>query len=283
MTKEDGAFGDRWGTLNWSKWIGLDAPLEEYREHISTLPGFYRVKAVGYPTLIYVGETGRGLRERIRSLASNANRPRNDPPWNDPHTAAPLLWAYRLEEDFQFEVSAAIAQLDYQTRQCQEDALLYLHRLEHDKSTLCNHGRLHPWWTRPTNRKKDIPTQRRESPVAYPSLPSVSGDSGVLSAKWLNLEWSEFLSIADACTHGPGVYRIRHDNEILYFGESENLSERLKTHTKDKRFSDCHVSFHNISNVLPHQLKKRETDLIGAYFLVTAKPPVLQYVTARTS
>jgi hypothetical protein len=33
-----------------------------------------------------------------------------------------------------------------------------------------------------------------------------------------------------------------------------------------------------MGNALPHQLKERETDLIGAYFLYTSKPPNLQYM-----
>ena len=60
----------------------------------------------------------------------------------------PLLWAYRHENNFQFELSVAPCELPSQLRQCQEDSLLYLHRIEYGHSTLCNHGRRHPLWTR---------------------------------------------------------------------------------------------------------------------------------------
>jgi hypothetical protein len=48
-----------------------------------------------------MGQTGRGLRERVRSLAVNLYR--DEPPWNDPHTAAPGLWAWRVEEGYEYD------------------------------------------------------------------------------------------------------------------------------------------------------------------------------------
>ncbi len=131
--------------LQWSRWIALDADLLTYQEHVVTDPGFYRVRAVGNDWLVYIGQTGRSLRQRTRAeLAKHVMRPRESPPWNDPHTAAPLLWAYRYEDGMEFELSVAPAHLDVQMRQCYEDVLLYLHRLEFGHSTLCNHGRRHP-------------------------------------------------------------------------------------------------------------------------------------------
>jgi hypothetical protein len=41
----------------------------------------------GTPT--YIGQTGRGLRERLQGLAAGANG--TEAPYNDPHTAAPHL------------------------------------------------------------------------------------------------------------------------------------------------------------------------------------------------
>ena len=91
-----------WGGLSWSTWIMLDADLDVFRENIPTLAGFYRVRGDDNPCLFYVGQTGRSLRERTRALASGVIRARNNPPWNDPHTAAPLLWAYRREDGIKF-------------------------------------------------------------------------------------------------------------------------------------------------------------------------------------
>ena len=126
--------------LNWSPWIPLDSDLQTYQEHIATAPGFYRVRAANQNSLVYIGQTGRSLRQRTRTeLSKQVMRPLDSPPWNDPHTAAPSLWAFRHEDGMEFEVSVAVADdLTAQLRQCYEDALLYLHRREFGHSTLCN-------------------------------------------------------------------------------------------------------------------------------------------------
>ncbi len=80
-----------WCGLEWSEWIALDAPLAEYQQEIPRDPGFYRVRIVGRDALTYVGQTGRDLRERTRALASHAGSSADEPRWNDPQTAAPVL------------------------------------------------------------------------------------------------------------------------------------------------------------------------------------------------
>ena len=185
--------------LQWSRWIALDADLLTYQEHVVTDPGFYRVRAVGNDSLVYIGQTGRSLRQRTRAeLAKHVMRPRESPPWNDPHTAAPLLWAYRHEDGMEFELSVASAHLDVQMRQCYEDVLLYLHRLEFGHSALCNHGRRHPWWSRATNRKDARPSHRLSSPLEYSSLPVSSGNLDPISSDWLGLSWSDFAALPTA-------------------------------------------------------------------------------------
>jgi hypothetical protein len=77
-------------------------------------------------------------------------------PFNDPHTYAPLLWAWRDAEGYQFECSAARVDLDTRNRLGLEAWLLWQHRLEHG-STLCNFGRFHPHYVNSSDRK----TQRR--------------------------------------------------------------------------------------------------------------------------
>jgi hypothetical protein len=154
-------------SLTWSKWIPLDADLLTYQQFIANSPGFYRVRALGSECLAYIGQTGRSLRQRTRAeLAKHVMRPIESPPWNDPHTAAPLLWAFRHEDNMSFELSVTVADLPVQMRQCYEDVLLYQHRQEFGHSTLCNHGRRHPWWSRSSNRKDananfQIATQQR--------------------------------------------------------------------------------------------------------------------------
>jgi hypothetical protein len=90
--------------LTWSNWIPLDADLLTYQQFITNRPGFYRVRAVGSEFFAYIGQTGRSLRQRTRAeLTKHVMRPIESPPWNDPHTAAPLLWAFRHEDGLSFE------------------------------------------------------------------------------------------------------------------------------------------------------------------------------------
>ena len=188
-----------------------------------------------------------------------------------------MLWAYCHEDGLAYDVSIATAHLKPQERQCYEDVLLYLHRKEHGHSTLCNHGRSHPRWTRPTNRSKAIPTKRRNREMSYPSLPPAVGDPDFNLDTWLGMEWSEFRSMGEGAPTVAGVYRIRSAKKLVYFGESKNLRTRLRTHSGDERFSKCEFSYCQMADAMPHQLKERETDLIGAYYLAANEPPVYQY------
>jgi hypothetical protein len=52
---------------------------------------------------MYIGQTGRSLRERINDLIRNSILERM--PFNDPHTAAPNLWAWLKTDSFQYEFS----------------------------------------------------------------------------------------------------------------------------------------------------------------------------------
>ena len=80
-------------------------------------------------------------------------------PYNDPHTAAPSLWAWRHAEGFDFECSAAPVTLAEDAnearkrRKGREFYLLWQYRLEFRASTRCNHGRFHPRYIKSTDRK----------------------------------------------------------------------------------------------------------------------------------
>lgn len=264
--------------LTWSNWIDLDADLATYRQHVAAMAGFYRIRVKQQESLAYIGQTGRSLRLRTRGeLARNALRPIEQPPWNDPHTAASLLWAYRHEDNFQFEVSVAPCELPTQLRQCREDSLLYLHRIEYGHSTLCNHGRRHPLWTRASNRKNARPTNRLDEAIDFSSLPVAIGETDPMSENWLGLDWSKFEPLPLRAPTYAGVYRIANTTGLVYLGESNRLSSRLASHAKDGRFKSCSVSFSLMEGALPWHLKERETDLIGAYFLETNQAPMYQY------
>jgi hypothetical protein len=278
MSENPDVYSPHWGKIQWSSWIPLDAILPEYQLNITTQPGFYRIRSSQHPGLVYLGETGRDLRERVRSLMRGVYRSYRDPPWNDPHTAAPILWAFRHEDQLEYQVSASPLKVSKPQRQCHEDFLLHLHRVQLGYSTLANHGRLHPHWTRPRNRKNGIPAQRRQTPMQYPSLPSATGSQDYLGIQWLGLNWSPFQVLHDVNAPScPGVYRIRKNSCLLYCGQSTNLQKRIHTHQKASRFRNSQISFHQMDNSQPHQLKERETDLIGAYFACEGEGPSYQY------
>ena len=54
---------------------------------------------------MYIGETRRTVHERINELRQTLNRS-HLMPWNDPHTAAPSLWAWQDAEGYEYECSA---------------------------------------------------------------------------------------------------------------------------------------------------------------------------------
>ncbi len=213
----------------------------------------------------------------------HAKRGLDFPPWNDPHTAAPILWAYYHEDQFEYEVSVACTEnLDYATRQCYEDYLLYLHRTEHGHSTLANHGRFHPWWTRPSNKSASRPMRRTETPTPYDSLDKINTVGEFVSASWLGLKWSESQPISRARPSAvPGIYRICKRDAMLYCGETRQLSDRLNTHKRNSLFKDASVSYHVMLGARSHHLKEREVDMIGAYFESSGASPKHQYKNHR--
>ena len=157
-----------WLCFNWSQWIPLESPIQVYQNHITKNPGLYRVRITHNRKLAYIGQAGRDLRERTRQLFSKVSNDRYDPPWDDPHTAAASLWAWRIENDYRYEVSVFAIDLETRERKCLEDILLYEYRLEVKESTLANHGRCHPKWTKPGNKK----TNKRMEQVLEENNPS---------------------------------------------------------------------------------------------------------------
>jgi hypothetical protein len=152
-----------------------------------------------------------------------------------------------------------------------------MHRQEFGYSTLGNHGRRHPWWSRASNRGDARPARRLTTPADYPSLPVAIGELEPLSHEWMGLSWTSFMPLPVVAPDVAGVYRIAKDEQLLYVGESRSLRSRLSTHSKDVRFMNCEVSYHCMPNALPHNLKEREVDLIGSFLLHSKQPPFFQY------
>jgi excinuclease UvrABC nuclease subunit len=86
-------FEANWCSLNWSPWASFTT--REKWKLIPTETGVYRVRPAGTNFIAYIGETGRQLRGRLSSLRRGTLS--NVMPFNDSHTAAPNLWAWRQE------------------------------------------------------------------------------------------------------------------------------------------------------------------------------------------
>lgn len=278
--------GSNWENLNWSEWIPLHGGAPDYKE-IPTTGGVYRVRAVGTEPLIYIGQTGRNLRERLRALRKGVMA--NEMPFNDPHTAAPNLWVWRKEKDYVYECSAVAIELTTQHRQALEDMLLWRHRVETQQSTLCNYGKFHSNWSKSLSRKKGIRGVRlKEGEInpngGYSSLP-LNQHSHETALDWMGLQWSELMPLTLASMQkvpfAGGVYRVidLDNNTIIYIGESKTLRNRLSSHCKTPwpttkpYFSFAHPKGMDAS----HRRHEVESDLIGAFYCKYKSLPLEQY------
>jgi hypothetical protein len=76
----------------------------------------------GQDQLAYIGQTGRNLRERLSDMRRDTLA--KEMPFNDPHTAAPSVWAWRDAEGYEYECSAFTSDADAQRRQALKRTLL---------------------------------------------------------------------------------------------------------------------------------------------------------------
>ena len=271
-----------WYDLIWSPWVKFQDK-SSYRL-FPNAPGVYRIKTVDRCELFYIGQTGRTLRERLRSLITNSLR--DEMPYNDPHTAAPSLWAWIDAENLQFEASAAAIDLPRPERMGLESSLLWLYRCESGKSTACNYGRFHAHYEKSRDRNSGfrggrLPTGNM-NPAGSKSIKPLLNQSYYLEENWMGLKWHakqelnqrNLLSIPDC----KGIY-ILFNEELLYIGQSASLNKRLTAHTK-KDWGNPPVYFKYYSmpdETLPHQLKEWENDLIGAFYYQNRRVPRYQF------
>jgi hypothetical protein len=233
--------GETWSGLDWTSWCPLEN--DAIRRATPAVPGVYRIrrKDENVNRLVYVGQTGRTLRERLRSLATGVNG--KQCPFNDPHTAAPHLWFLRHQDGVSLECACAPVAGDAQVLHGTEDMLLWRHRMETGLSTEANYGRFYPGYTRPTNRwigRRRAGTStpgRRAEPLRAPnegvdfsnSHPVLCGSGHLLEAPW----WQRSPLLAfRSLPATPAVYAIheRGAEHPVYIGETSGLRSRLATH-----------------------------------------------------
>jgi len=279
-------FSDNWETLKWSDWTPLDTPHKVFKQ-ITTEPGVYRVRAVGLDILVYIGQTGRNLRERLNDLRRSIYG--SVMPYNDPHTASPNLWAWYQEEKYKYECSVANVNLSKSNRQALEDMMLWKHRVETGKSTLCNYGRFHPRYIKSRDRNSrfrgyKLPPNEQNPSGGISTVPLYSHGMPI-DLDWMGLSWSPFIRLDEntfkQIPRTKGLYRfISSDkNRILYIGETKNLRNRCRSHQNydwdDQSVGVSYVSFGE--EILDYQLRELEVDLIGCYFFISGEAPLFQY------
>ena len=274
-----------WGGLAWTPWVPFVGG--DFR----TLPasaGLYRVRVIGQDCLVYVGQTGRSLRERLRALRKHTLM--QEMPFNDPHTAAPSLWAWAHAERFTFECSAACSTAERSARLALESWLLWDHRVSTGESTLCNHGGFHAGYKKSRNRS----TGQRGGPIggAPPEFRRISISSAPLlasgeftGARWMGLHWTPWTSLKSVVqVSGKALYRLRQAGgaELLYIGETLRLNDRMAAHARtygglEVEFS-CAILPPDTSKSALHEL---ENDLLGCYFATFKRAPAHQFSNGR--
>jgi hypothetical protein len=284
-----------WGEIEWTSWLPF--PNSSAFKTLPPSPGMYRIRAINGNELFYLGETGRNLRERLRDLRRNTMAELM--PYNDPHTAAPSLWAWRHAEGLEFECSAAPVTLTDDQEEARkhreglEFYLLWQYRLEFGSSTRCNHGRFHSRYMKSTDRKKGLglqgyrlPDNAPNNPAGGPSLPSLQLIATPFESHWMGLSWSPSNHLIKTNLNNipasPGVYKIfdGKQRELLYIGETGNLRQRLRTH--EQKLWECTTplfSYVKLPEDTPvYQRHEIENDLIGGYFAQTKRIPKFQLI-----
>jgi len=276
-----------WCDLTWSDWV----PFGEFSERKAVLPlepGVYRVRPVDRDCLMYIGQTGRTLRQRLSELSKYWKTPKLMP-YNDPHTAAPSLWAWRDATGLDFECSGAPlpTPVDAHVREAVECYLLWRYRLEYGSSPLCNFGRFHPDYRKSRDRSSgqrggQLP-EGVINPAGGPSLPPLRPVGSPCSTDWMTLHWSESrpLHRSPDVPRQPGLYRIlsTEDEDVIYIGQSVDIRARLSTHAH-KKWGKSEVEYSYVAcspDILPHQLKELENDLIAGYYAKERRVPVYQF------
>jgi hypothetical protein len=283
---------------HWTEW----APLEECMEtaRIPPEPGLYRIRARGDELLAYVGQTGRTLRERLRSLRGVYAA---EMPYRDPHTAAPALWAWVQDAGVQLEASVRAVPRETPARKALEAVAIAQHRQQHGVSPRWNFGRMPAGFRMSSaNNSRLVAAGKRfrggpcEDPLpshAAGVAPRGPLDADVQGPAWGGHQWSPWRPLAAAeiaeVPATSGLYRIRGSNERLVYAGEGQVRHRLAAHaTKLQHQTEQGAVFAasgplEFSAVLdaswlPNQRLELETDLIAAHTLASGVPPSAQFI-----
>jgi hypothetical protein len=278
--------------IEWSGWQPLFG--SSRNRAIPASSGLYRARVAETGEVVYIGQTGRNLRERLGMLASCYAA---EMPYRDPHTAAPTLWSLRDRDGVDFEASTAVIESTKVERLALEAVAITLHRVEHGSSPLANFGgRLEGYRISSGNNAALVRAGKRfrggRDPLAGPSVSvPVPGrlDGDVTAPDWMGLAWSPWSSIgATADIRGIGLYRIRRcgGGDLLYVGQGR-ISDRARTH-QAKRSVPGHRQASQLAGDLEvswivldaegRVLLELENDAVAAHRVLKGTSPAAQFL-----
>jgi len=287
-------------TYEWDPWISLGPALA--LPLLSSEPGLYRIRRAGHAELDYIGQTGIGIRRRVRMLRGITGTVM---PYRDPHTAAPALWALLQSEACEFEVSGLPIEGDTAWRRGLEAVAIALHRQKFGHSPTANFGRMPTGYRMSSgnNARLVAAGTRFRGGVASeldrshaPGIRPVDGLEGnPQSETWCGHQWSSWQPLAAyRLALGRGIYRIRGGGAaggLIYIGEGDLLA-RLGSHLRKARpggrslrrqervFSEAgEAEFgYVLGEWEAHERLELETDLIAAHVLVLGHAPPGQFI-----
>jgi len=126
----------RWGGQKWSSWYKLPDAVAARAALAPAQAGIYRIRCTGRSGLIYIGQSGRSLRTRLRQLRDGMKDAEAGRPQNAPHFAAPCVYAHAAR--WGVEVSwVALPDIEKRERFGIEVDLIALYRRTEKTSPAC--------------------------------------------------------------------------------------------------------------------------------------------------
>ena len=281
------SFSANWCGLEWTSWVPFSTTSRTL-DSIPDTPGLYRIRPAGQDFLMYIGWTGGSLRQCFSGIRQNATKVVM--PWNDPWPVAPALWAWKDAKGYAYEFSSAPYAYTPAEQKGAKCYLAYRYRLERRESPLCNFGRFHRKYRRPSDQKTGVaggklgpgePLNPAGGPSASPL--AVTGKPG--EPGWMGLSWSPMRSLK---THTSAIvppnqgYYLIFDaatRAVLAIKRSENCANALFEISKNPwDAKELAFSFFCEPKPLPlHNLMERENDLVGNYIEQFGTMPEYQF------
>jgi hypothetical protein len=281
--------------IGWSGWRQLKTVSRD--AGIPSGPGLYRIHRVGHEGIDYIGQTGGSLRQRLGMLRGAYAV---EMPYNDPHTAAPGLWALRHAYDCEFEVAVTEIESSKPWRLGLEALAISLYRVDVGKSPTLNFGRMPRGYLKSSgNNQRLVAAGKRfrgglASEILESHSCSVSSgaplEGEVGASNWCGQQWSDWLPLREAVrrmTRGiRGLYRIRRvgEDQLIYVGQG-SIASRSIGHLRrwgqgeevvaDLQHFEC--SWVETPGLLANQRLELENDLIASHMLVTGALPERQF------